>query len=716
MAIFEVYPYDLDLVPAGYVAAAKDFWAKLPDLAAGAPTARLLMIADTFEPEHVLNGFRRIAVPENGLPTMIKGFKSIFEDHIMGSTQTTRSMRVLLVFNSKQGTASTEKILGSYGIRSRVISETVHVPFDNLENRWNRGVSEDGRHWAVIESVVQQSGSIHLTYLHPLLSLDFPLWLSLDVETLPKGDSMSMIKLKTTSARFEKSKDEDAVDDAQKVRETSKVLREEIQGAGMALHHFRLRVLVSGRSPAELNERIQIVRSNSGIELQSWESEIGLVSEMFSSDPPANVRGSLTTTRGILAAAGSPLVFRRRTSTSGVLIGQDNNQSPVITNFFDSRNLNYNALFLGESGSGKTFGVQLKILRHMLMGCRAVMVDPQGNIDWTFLGDEVTETVTLGTERARLNVLEMTDDKLPNQVETVLSRLKLLEIYGDHEADSLARTILDRCLTEMYEPIWGSGVEAPTLVHLQRRLKQMESDNLNDEIGTTAKLMAYRLSRYTEGSQADLFCGQSNVDLSLSAPITVFDISRLPSPETEGNLRAALLSILVGGTSQGIKRMRRSSNAAIRNAPLIWFIDEMGVLMRDPVIASNTSYEFKTARARRVAMVVADQDLHSLLGRQDEHGTHHGLPMLSNASMAAIFYQKESEKENIERYFPDIPEALKLRIFSQGQGQCVMRVPGEVMAVNIQASEFEAVVLSSKQEHKDRREKLVRKIRRSLEA
>lgn len=714
MAIFELFPYDLDLVSPGYIAAAKEFWAKLPDLAASQPTARLLMIASTFEPKHVLDGFQRVAVPEQGLPTMIRGFKSIFEAHIMNATQATRSMRLMLVFDSKQGELSTEKILYSYGIRAKVIDETIHVPFASLENRWNKGVSPDGRHWAVVESDIQQSGVMHLTYLHSLLSLDFPLWMSIDIETTPKREAMSMIRLKTTSARYEKSQDIEAKEDANDVRNVALALRKEIQGSGMALHHFRLRVLVSGGDAAELDERLQIVRSASGLEMQTWESQINLAAEMFSSDPPASVRGSLTTTRGVLAAAGSPLVFRRRTSTRGVLIGQDPNQSPVIMNLFDPNNPSYNLVCLGQSGSGKTFAIQLMILRHMLMGCRAVMVDPQGNIDWSFLGPDVTETITLGTEKAKLNILEMTEDELPQQVETVLSRLKLLEIYGDHEGDSLARTILDRCLSEMYEPIWGKNIQPPTLIHLQRRLKQMESDNEQDEIGTTAKLMAYRLSRYTEGSQADLFGGQSTVDLSLSAPITVFDISRLPSPETEGNLRAALLSILVGGTSQGIKRLRRSDHPA-RHAPMIWFIDEMGVLMRDPVIASNTSYEFKTARARQVSMIAADQDLHSFLGRADEHGIHHGKPMLSNAAMAMLFFQDGAEREAIDREFPDLPPTLKERIFHQSLGQCVLKMPGEVMGVNIQPSPFEAVVLSSRQADRDRRDEIVKKLRSQLE-
>lgn len=714
MAILELFPYDIHMVHPATVAAPRDFWVRLPELTRALPTARLLMIASSFDGQQVHDGFQRYAVDKSGLPPLVAAYRSIFEEHIQRSTQTTRFMRLFLVFDSHQPDDITARLISSYGMRAHVLREAIPRPFAQVESKWTHGQAEDGSRWAILRSAIQQTGQLHLTCLHSLFALDFPIWLSLDIRTFTKTEALTMLRRKTTSARFERSLDLEAKAEASDVQQIATLLRSEIQHAGMALHHMRLNVLVGAGSESQLRERLQIVRSASGMALQRWESSIDSVKEMFSAESPSPFTGSLMTTRGVLAAAGSPLVYRRRTTTDGLLLGTDSHYAPVVFNLFDDSFPSYNAILLGQTGSGKTFAFQLMALRHMLTGCRIVMVDPQGNIDWSFLGDAVCQTVKLGTHHSRLNVLDITHDELPTQIESVLSILKLLEVYGDHPADVLARSILDGLLTALYEPVWEhADAPSPTLSHLKQTLDAQAAIEADSPIGRTARAISYRLSRYVEGSQSELFGGQSTVDFSLSHPVTVFDISALPNPETEGNLRAALLSILVGNTSQAIKRLRKHEHPASR-APIIWFIDEMGVLMRDPVIASNTSYEFKTARARLVSMVVADQDLHSLLGRADHAGTHHGEPMLANAAVNMVFFQREGQRDMIDRHFPEIPVPLRERIYQQGLGQCVLQLPNDVLQMTVRPSDFERVLLSSRLQDRERRQAMIAKLRRQL--
>jgi hypothetical protein len=436
---------------------------------------------------------------------------------------------------------------------------------------------------------------------------------------------------------------------------------------------------------------------------------------------------SMTQPTGSPSSVTPNVVFRQSaTSNAGATVSPEPAQSASaasttgisqqqFASFFDDTFPSYNVLALGQSGSGKTFGIQLMALRHMLTGCRIIMVDPQGNIDWSFLGDDVCQMIRLGTQHSRLNVLDITHDELPVQIESVLSILKLLEVYGDHAADALARSVLDQLLTAMYSQCWQQpDIAPPTLTDLQQALDGVAEQEATTDIGVTARNMSYRLARYVRGSQADLFGGHSTVDFSLGHPVTIFDISALPNPETEGNLRAALLSILVGGTSQAIKRLRKQDHPASR-APIIWFIDEMGVLMRDPVIASNTSYEFKTARARLVSMIVADQDLHSLLGRADPAGTHHGEPMLANAAVNMIFFQREGQRDMLNRYYPEVPIPLRERVYQQGLGQCVLQLPNDVLQMTIRPSDFERVVLSSRLQDRERRHEMIAKLRRQLQ-
>lgn len=715
MAILELFPHDIHTVHPATVAAPRDFWARLPELTRSVPTARLLMVASSFDGQQVRDGFLRYAVPEAGLPPLVGAYRTLFEQHIQNATQTTRFMRLFLVFDTNQSDDVAARLVSSYGMRAQPLRTAIPLPFAQVTSKWTRGETADGKRWAVVQSAVQQTGQLHLTCLHNLFALDFPLWLSLDVRTLSKTAALTMLRRKTTSARFERGTDMEARAEASDVQQIAGLLRSEIQHSGMGLHHLRLSILVGAESETHLRERLQIVRSASGLTLQRWESSIDTVRSMFAATPPMSVQGSLMTTRGVLAATGSPLVYRRRTATDGVLIGTDDHQAPVVFNLFDDNFPSYNVLALGQSGSGKTFSVQLLALRHMLTGCRIIMVDPQGNIDWSFLGDDVCQMIRLGTEQSRLNVLDITHDELPVQIESVLSILKLLEVYGDHAADALARSILDQLLTAMYTHCWQQpNTQPPTLSDLKIALDGIAAVEHQTDIGVTARNMSYRLARYVEGSQAELFGGHSTVDFSLGHPVTIFDISALPNPETEGNLRAALLSILVGSTSQSIKRLRKRDHPASR-APIIWFIDEMGVLMRDPVIASNTSYEFKTARARLVSMIVADQDLHSLLGRADHAGTHHGEPMLANAAINMIFFQREGQREMIDRYYPEIPVPLRERIYQQGLGQCILQLPNDVLQMMVRPSDFERVLLSSRLQDRTRRREMIAKLRRQLQ-
>lgn len=711
MTILELHPYDLNLVSPAYLAAGRDLWAKLPDLVQGLPTARLLMVASSFSSEDVLAGFRQQAIPAGNLPQLVAAYRTLFEQHVHEAVQNTRYMRLFLVINLQQAEAA-GRLLAHYGLRATPLTSTIPTPFTSLENQWNRGVGEDGQRWALVQSQAQQTGQLSLTYLHNLLNVDFPIWISLELETLAKAESMSLLRRKATSARFERSADLEARAEAQDVSQIAQLLRAEIQNAGMALHHLRLNVLVGGHNESQLQERLHVVRSTCGLDLETWEAPISQAQEMFAPTPPQAVSGSLVTTRGVLAAVGSPLTYKRRTVTNGVLVGSDLNNAPVIFNLFDPSHPSYNAILLGQTGSGKTFAFQLIALRHLLLGCRLVMVDPQGNLDWSFLGDEVCQTVRLGTAKSQLNVLDIIHDELPQQIEGVLSRLRLLEVYDAGE--SLARPILDRVLTDMYTLIWaetqaGQAGLTPTLPQLQARLQLLAEGEESgpSALRHTAHQMAYRLSRYTEGSQADLFGHRSNVDFSLSHPVTIFDVSALPSAETEGNLRAALLSILVGGTSQAIRRLRKANN----RAPIIWFIDEFGVLMRDAVVASHVSYEYKTARARLVSMVVADQTLPSLMGQKDALGTAHGELMFGNAAVNLIFFQREGERQHIRHYYPELPQALEERIYHQGLGQCVLQLPHDTLQMTVQASDFERILLSSRLQDKERRLGLISKLR-----
>jgi hypothetical protein len=252
-------------------------------------------------------------------------------------------------------------------------------------------------------------------------------------------------------------------------------------------------------------------------------------------------------------------------------------------------------------------------------------------------------------------------------------------------------------------------VPAPIIPDLLEWMKQRAQDAGSSLVRETAEVLTLNLQPYVTGSRAGLFGRATTVDFALDHVVNVFDVSRLPQQGMGGDLRSALLSIMVANINQSIRRLRREGD----QAPILFFVDEMGILMRDPVVAAYISAEYKTARARLVGMIVADQDLHSLLGPRDAQGIHHGIPMLANSATTLIFNQRDSEKAAIREHFPNLPEGIVDSLPSLQRGTCVSHfADGDLLIVSVIPSRFDQVVLSSRLQDREAAKQLNKQIQK----
>ncbi|MCB0078813.1 MAG: DUF87 domain-containing protein, partial [Anaerolineales bacterium] len=571
-----------------------------------------------------------------------------------------------------------------------------------------RLATPEGRRGAVVRSQLTQSAQYPPPVLHRLFAMDFPVWAALETYTYSNQEAVRFLRVKDASARYEKSSAGEAQAAARDTRLTVARIRDEMSRTGAALHSMRLAVLVGAESDRELVQRLEVVRGAAGIELEGWESDAGLVAEMFSPAAP-RLRadgGSPLTSVGLSILAASAMSYRRRTHTEGIMLGTDMNQAPVILNLFDDRHPSYNMVVLGQTGYGKTFAILLILLRHLFLGKRIIVIDPQGNVDLSWLGAEVYHRAVIGSAGASINILDMVHDELPNQVELVMTMLAMLDVFNPH--DRLERALLDEVLVDIYRPLWGQtdGTQVPTLHALQRRLELLAESAELPDIQLRAGRLAYALEPYTHGSRAALFGRPTTVDFSLSHAVTVFDVSQLPHKEQGGNLRTALLSILVADVNQAI-RNRRAAGDTVQT---LFFVDEIGVLMRDEIIASHVSKEFKTARSRGVSMIVADQELNSLLGSADDRGLRHGAMMLATAVTRLIFNQQSSELQLIRNTFPDLPEEMVNALPRMALGSCIAQFSDDLLMVNVEPSAFEHAILSSRLQDRARARRIIERI------
>lgn len=705
MSIIQLTPFDFSTAAPWQILSTSGFWASLPRLTRGVPSARLLMVVDTMRPETVQRGFTRVAAPDDMLPRGVRVYRGQYDAYLKSTVEAVHYLRLYLVMDSTLPDEGLCNVLASYGVQAQTFDHEVPLPFANGKDEWNEIITDRGERWGMMRSKAIQFGSIFPRTLHRLFNADFPLWAALQIHTFNEQEAVKLLRLKATTARYSPRKTQDDAQEASEMADTVGRLRLEMNRAGALLHSVRLYVAVGGQDSETLRLRQEMVRGALPMEMERVTPAGETIRQVFSTATLNDESGSPVTSPGVAMLAGSALSYRRRTETAGIMLGTDSHQSPVIFNIFDERNPSYNMLVLGQTGSGKTFATLLLMLRHLLMQTMLIILDPQGNIDLSWLGEDIYHKAVLGTDQAAINIMDITHDQIGTQVESVCSMLSLLGVL--RHGDPVGRAMLDDILMDIYVPIWGrTRVDTPTLAAVQRRVDQLSGSARIQAVRGAAELLSYTITPYTRGSYAALFGKPTTVDFSLARPVTVYDVSRLPKNELGGNLRSALLAILVADINQAIRRLRLAGNTT----PIQFFVDELGVLMRDAVIASHVSSEYATARSRRVGMIVADQELHTLLGPQDATGLHHGAPILANSAFALLFYQRDSERQRIRESFPGLPEGLREMLFRLPRGMCLAQFPDDLLLVNVLPSAFERLMLSSQLHDQARKKATIKRL------
>lgn len=201
--------------------------------------------------------------------------------------------------------------------------------------------------------------------------------------------------------------------------------------------------------------------------------------------------------------------------------------------FYDRREgVNYNALYFGESGTGKSAMLRMELLQVLFKepDTKITLIDPKGEY-LAFAkaaGGEVV-TVSAGTD-TYLNPLDL-DEGLPGEdllAEKADYLLGLIEVMAKgHVVTPLERSVMDRCVRAVYGRYFHGkqGEESgrpdrkpsfPTLKDLYEALQKSPDEAAED--------LAAVLELYVTGSLS-LFSKETNIDTRKR--FLVYDISRL---------------------------------------------------------------------------------------------------------------------------------------------------------------------------------------------
>ena len=351
----------------------------------------------------------------------------------------------------------------------------------------------------------------------------------------------------------------------------------------------------------------------------------GFLSTLPLNDDRLNVHTSLNTEP---VSSIFPFVSFDLTSSSGILYGINTHNNSLV--LFDRFGLeNSNTVVFGKSGGGKSYTVKLEILRSLIFGIQAIIIDPDNEYK------HLTETVGGSVIQVSINSdqhINPFDLPIPKEDESagdvfkshILNLTGLLKLMlGDITPEET--TIIDEALRQTYAvkditPESNfTNMAPPLMTDLQNILEGMQG----------AESLATRLRRFTQGTFAGFLNQPTNI--SLENQIVVFGIR-----DMEEELRPIAMYVVLNFIWTEIRRKMRKR---------ILLVDEAWILLRTEIGAYFLSAIAKRARKYYAGLTTISQDIPEFLA------TDYGKSILNNSSIQILMKQSPATIDLIQKTF-----------------------------------------------------------------
>jgi hypothetical protein len=375
----------------------------------------------------------------------------------------------------------------------------------------------------------------------------------------------------------------------------------------------------------------------------------------------------------------------------GILFGLvPANGSFVILDPFSPRFENANQVVFGVSGGGKSYAMKLQVIRSLIFGISAVIVDPENEYRslCNELGGECIRLAPGGNQH--INPFDLPDprgrvddtgaaeeegeedDVLADKIQSLHAFFDLLlaERMSDGGGGTLSRAekaLLDRVISAAYEQ---AGITSDPRSH--SRLAPLLLDVYEALISPAYRAqdttgLAHRLHRYVEGSLSRMFSARTDVELR--NPLIVFNIADL-----DEELRPLGLYLV---SDYLWTHVRREHHLAPR--PRLLLVDEAWSLLQFPEGGRFLSRLVRRARKRYLGVVTISQDINDFLGSE------WGQTILSNSATKLLMKQDSSSIDIITDTFK-LSSGERRQLLSSEKGEGLLLALGARIAIRIEAS------------------------------
>jgi len=514
-------------------------------------------------------------------------------------------------------------------------------------------------------------------WFSPVINLDTPMDVSFFIHPVDMGQILKRLRKKITEVQSEMMEKEEkglirdpSLEIAYRDLES---LRDKFQSVQERMFRFGLYLTVYGDTQEELRDTETILRSILEGRLVYIKPALFQQREGFVSTSPYGLDLLQVHTPMNTAPLSSafPFISFDLSSNEGILYGINQHNNSLI--LFDRFSLeNYNEVFFGTAGSGKSFLVKIEILRSLMTGVDVIVIDPEN--EYRFLSEAVGGSffnISLASTD-RINPFDLPiprEDERPEDVlkSNIMNLVGLLRIMlGGLTPEEDA--IVDRALTETYAakditPESDFSKATPPLMQdLEQVLETMEG----------AESLVRRLRKFTQGTYANFFNNYSNI--SMKNKFVVFGIR-----DMEEELRPMAMFIIM-------RYIWNKIRSELKKRILV--VDEAWWLMQTEDGASFLYGLVKRARKYWLGVTTITQDVSDFM-RSD-----YGQPIINNSSLKLLMKQSPAVIDSIQKAF-NLTEEEKLRLLEAAVGEGVFFAGQKHVAIRVVASYSEDQIITT---------------------
>lgn len=392
---------------------------------------------------------------------------------------------------------------------------------------------------------------------------------------------------------------------------------------------------------------------------------------------------------------------------NGIMYGINrmNNSICTVDIFNTHLHNNANIAIMGQSGSGKTFLLQLMASRMRMRGIQTFIIAPDKGTEFLRYCDRIGGSfikISAGSQQC-INVMEIrqldkTNDAIIDGTDAVeksvssrlAQKISQLHIFFSLIIPDLSyeeTQLLDDAMIETYRKFGitrdndslidprsktGKYKKMPIIGDLRQTLLEMA------EKGENTKRIAVVINRLVNGS-ASSFNHQTNVDIR--NPYVIIDIEEL-----SGDLLPAGMFVALDYIWDIIKEDRTKQKAV--------FIDEAWQLIggtSNKVAADFVVGIFKKIRAYSGSAICATQDLEDFFSLEDGK---YGKAIINNSRTKIILNLERNEAEYVGETM-DLTENEVSSIVAAERGDALLCTANCKVAISVKASELETAMITT---------------------